>query len=85
MINRLSIIVPVYNVEKYISRCLDSLVNQDYDNYEIIIIDDGSPDKSIDIVKEYSLKYPNLISIINQVNKGISSARNSGIRNECHR
>lgn len=73
-----SIIVPTYNGEKYISRCLDSLVNQTYKNIEIIVVDDGSSDNTPNILKEYSKKYSN-IKIIKQKNSGVSSARNNAI------
>ena len=75
-----SIIVPVYNVEKYIERCIESIINQTYKNLEIILVDDGSIDKSINICKKYS-KIDNRIVIIEQENKGVSSARNTGIKN----
>ena len=58
MSKELSIIVPVYNVEKYIDKCLNSLVNQTMDNYEIIIVVDGSKDNSIEFVKKYQKQYP---------------------------
>lgn len=74
----LSIIIPVYNLEKYIVHCLDSLVVQIEDNVEIIIIDDGSKDKSGDICKEYSSKY-HYIKYFYQENAGVSAARNYGI------
>ena len=74
----LSIIVPVYNVEKYLRQCLDSLVNQDYQNFEIICINDGSNDNSEDILKEYSSKY-SFLSYYSKENGGLSSARNYGI------
>lgn len=74
----LSIIVPVYNVEKYLKQCLDSLINQTLDNYEIIIINDGSTDSSADIINEYCSINRN-IKIINQKNSGLSAARNRGI------
>ncbi|MBO4815559.1 MAG: glycosyltransferase [Clostridia bacterium] len=76
---KLSIIVPVYNVEKYISECLESLVNQTINNYEIIVVIDGSQDKSIDIVKEYKERYPNIINFFETKNKGLSAARNYGL------
>lgn len=71
---KFSIIVPVYNVEKYIKKCLDSIMNQSFKDYEVIVINDGTKDKSMDIVKKYDVK------IINQENKGQSSARNHGIK-----
>lgn len=73
-----SVIVPVYNVEKYLKRCLDSIVNQTYKNIEIICIDDGSPDRSIDILREFEKK-DNRVKVIRQQNMGLSGARNTGI------
>lgn len=75
----ISIIVPVYNVEKYLRRCLESIINQTYDNLEIILIDDGSTDNSLLICKEYQ-SIDDRIKVISQENKGLSSARNVGIR-----
>jgi len=75
---KLSIIVPVYNVEKYIVRCINSLVHQNFDDYEIIVVDDGSPDRSIEVLNE-SVR-SNKISIIRQANAGLSSARNTGLK-----
>lgn len=75
----LSIIVPVYNVEKYLEDCVESLLNQTYQNYEIILVDDGSTDSSgkiCDIVAESSSK----IKVIHKENGGLSSARNTGLR-----
>lgn len=72
-----SIIVPVYNVEKYIGKCMESLINQTYKNIEILIINDGSPDNSIDVVKTFK---DERIKIINQKNKGVSAARNNGLK-----
>ncbi len=76
---KLSIIVPVYNVEKYLERCLESLVNQTIKEYEIIIVVDGSTDNSIKIVKKYKEKYSNLIKYVETENRGLSAARNYGI------
>lgn len=73
-----SIIVPIYNVEKFLPACLDSIITQSYSNIEVILVDDGSPDKSGDIADEYSLKDSRL-KVIHKINKGVSSARNSGI------
>lgn len=75
---KLSIIVPVYNVEAYIKKCIESLLTQDIDDYEILIINDGSTDSSIDILNSYYSKNTN-IRIINQENQGQSIARNNGI------
>ena len=74
----ISIIIPVYNVEKYISRCLDSLINQSYKNLEIILINDGSTDKSGEICDSYSNQYEN-IYVYHKKNGGVSSARNLGL------
>ena len=55
----ISIIIPVYNVEKFIRQCLDSILSQSYKNYEVILIDDKSKDSSLDIIREYETKYSN--------------------------
>lgn len=72
-----SIIVPVYNVEQYLSQCLDSLVTQTYQNIEIICVDDGSTDASSEILAEYALKNSR-VRVIRQENSGLSAARNVG-------
>ena len=74
----ISIIVPVYNVEKYIAKCLDSLVNQTYLNIEILLIDDGSTDKSLSICKKYAA-VDSRIKLFSKENGGVSSARNLGL------
>lgn len=74
-----SVIVPVYNVEKYLDKCLNSLVNQDFDNYEIIIVNDGSPDNSETIINKYEKKYKDKVRSYKKKNGGISSARNFGL------
>lgn len=73
------IIVPVFNVENYLEKCLESLVNQKYCNYKIICINDGSTDNSGSILEKYKRNYKNKIIIINQKNSGLSSARNTGL------
>lgn len=73
-----SVIVPIYNVEKYLRRCVDSLLNQSYTNLEIILIDDGSPDNCGNICDEYAL-LDNRVVVIHKKNGGLSSARNAGI------
>lgn len=73
-----SIIVPVYNTEPYLARCLDSLLAQSCDLYEIICIDDGSTDGSLNLLQKYAAKHKN-IKLITQNNSGVSSARNAGI------
>lgn len=74
----ISIIVPLYNVEKYIDKGIESLVHQDYTNIEIILIDDGSPDRSGTIADEWAL-LDKRISVIHQKNQGVSVARNTGL------
>lgn len=74
----ISIIIPVYKVEKYIHRCVDSVVNQTYKNLEIILVDDGSPDNCGKICDEYAEK-DNRIKVIHKENGGLSDARNWGI------
>ncbi|MEO2683100.1 glycosyltransferase family 2 protein, partial [Clostridium butyricum] len=75
----ISVIVPAYNVEKYIEECLLSLVNQTYKDIEIIIINDGSTDKTKEIIIEYQEKYKNITGY-NQKNNGVSVARNLGLK-----
>lgn len=75
---KISVIVPVYNVEKYLNKCLTSLVNQTYKNFEIIIINDGSTDNSLAICNKYSKKYDN-IKVYDHKNAGVAHARNVGI------
>ena len=77
--DKISVIIPVYNVERYLRECLDSIINQTYRNLEIICIDDGSLDNSINILKDYS-KIDNRIFIKQQQNRGPSKARNEGIK-----
>lgn len=76
---KVSIIIPVYNVEKYLKRCLDSIIRQTYKNLEIICVNDGSPDSSLEILRKYE-KQDSRIKIVDKENGGVSSARNSGIR-----
>ena len=75
----ISVIIPVYNVEKYLRECLDSVLAQTYKNLEIILIDDGSPDNCGKICDEYAQK-DNRIKVIHQVNQGVSAARNAGLK-----
>ena len=74
----LSVIVPVYNCEKYLPACLDSLINQTYNDTEIICVNDGSKDNSLTILKDYENK-DKRIKVIDKPNGGVSSARNTGI------
>ena len=76
---KVSVVVPVYNTEKYLDICLNSLVNQTIDDIEIIIVNDGSTDNSIKIIKKYMKQYPEKIVLLDQKNSGISVARNNGI------
>ena len=79
MANKLvSIIVPVYNVEKYLPKCVGSLINQTYKNVEIILVDDGSTDQSGNICDTY-LEKDNRIVVLHKKNGGLSDARNFGI------
>ena len=75
-----SIIIPVYNVEKYIHKCIDSILMQNHDDYEIILINDGSTDNSGKICDAYAM-LSQKIKVIHQINTGLSGARNTGIRN----
>ena len=75
---KISIIVPVYKVEDYLSRCIDSLINQTYQNLEIILVDDGSPDRCGEICDEYA-KFDERIKVIHKPNGGLSDARNKGL------
>ena len=76
---KVSIIVPIYNTGKYLKRCLDSIINQTYQNLEIILVNDGSTDDSPKIAESYAKKDPR-IKLLNQPNSGQSSARNAGIK-----
>lgn len=75
---KISIIVPVYNSQKYLEACLESLIQQSYENYEVILVNDGSTDNSLDICSHFSDKSEKVI-VINQENSGVSCARNKGL------
>lgn len=75
----ISCIIPIYNVESYLNYALDSILQQNFDSYEIILVDDGSTDGSARICDEYSNKYPERIRVYHTCNKGVSAARNMGI------
>ena len=75
---KISIIIPIYNSEKYIERCLKSIMYQNYDNLEIILVNDGSKDKSVEIMKKFQ-KLDNRIKIIDKKNTGVSDTRNRGL------
>lgn len=75
----ISVIVPIYKVEKYLRRCIDSIINQSYKNLEIILVDDGSPDECPQICEEYA-KIDGRIKLIHKSNEGLSEARNDGLK-----
>lgn len=77
---KVSIIVPVYNAEKFLPQCLDSLVNQSLDDYEVILINDGSKDSSAEIIEQYKNKYPQIINAVTVQNGGQGRARNIGMK-----
>ena len=74
----ISVILPVYKVEKYIGKCLDSICKQSYDSLEVILVDDGSPDRSGIICDQYAAKHANFV-VIHKENGGVSSARKEGL------
>ena len=75
---KVSVIIPIYNVERYVEKCVQSIIGQDYNNIEIILVNDGSPDKSDDIIRRMAAEDSRIV-IVEQDNKGVSSARNAGI------
>ena len=75
----ISVIIPCYNVEKYIDRCVESVLNQTYRNLEIILVDDGSTDSTGKICDRYS-QTDRRIRVVHQKNGGLSSARNTGLK-----
>lgn len=76
----LSIIVPIYNVSDYLEECLDSIYRLKNQEYEVILVNDGSTDNSLEIITQYCKKFPDKTKVINQENKGLSGARNAGLR-----
>ena len=74
-----SIVVPVYNVEKYLHKCVKSILSQCYENFEVILVDDGSTDRCSEICDEFALN-DSRCRVIHQPNKGLSGARNSGLK-----
>ena len=76
---KISIIVPAYNVQKYIKQCLESIINQTYKNLEIIVVNDGSKDKTLDIIESIAKDDPRII-VINQENQGVSATRNNALK-----
>ena len=79
MIPKISVVVPMYGVENYLKNCIDSLLNQTLQGIEIILVDDGSPDRCGEIADEYALKHNN-IKVVHQKNAGLGPARNSGMK-----
>lgn len=75
-----SIIIPVYNAEKFIEECIESILNQTFNNFEVLCINDGSTDNSLEILEKYS-KLDNRIKVLTQTNQGSSAARNLGLKN----
>ena len=76
---KISIIVPVYNSEKYLYKCIESVVSQNPVECEMILVDDGSTDKSLDMMNKAAEKYP-YIRVMHQTNQGVSMARNTGLK-----
>jgi len=77
---RFSILIPVYNVEQYLNECVESVLSQDMGDYEIVLIDDGSTDKSGQICDEYKEKYPEKISVVHKQNEGLLMARRDALK-----
>ena len=75
----ISVIVPIYNVEKYLDKCVDSIINQTYKNLEIILVDDGSPDNCPQMCDDYAKK-DSRIRVVHKENGGLSDARNAGMK-----
>ena len=75
---KVSVIVPVYKVEQYLRQCMDSLVGQTLQEIEIVAVNDGSPDNSLQILEEYQIKYPQKVRVFSIENQGVSHARNYG-------
>ena len=79
-----SVVIPAYNASRFIRYTLDSVRNQTFDDFEIVVVNDGSKDDTLEIIKAYFVDFPGLnYKIIDQVNRGIGGARNSGIKKAC--
>ena len=76
---KVSVIIPIYNVEPYLKKCIESVLRQDFSDYEVLLVDDGSTDSSPAICDEYAQTYPQ-VQVIHQENKGLGGARNTGIQ-----
>ena len=77
---KVSVIVPIYNVEKQLAKCLDSLLNQTLKDIQIILVNDGSEDSSAEIAKKYVVKDPDRVLYFEKANGGLSDARNYGLK-----
>lgn len=77
--NEISVIIPIYNGGKFITKCIESILNQSFSDFEIILVDDGSNDNSVSIIKRYAANHNNIKAVF-QKNGGVSSARNAGIK-----
>ena len=77
---KVSVVVPVYNVEPYLDRCLNSLLNQSFEDFEVIIVNDGSPDKSALIIEKYVELNSKIFKSFTKKNGGLSDARNYGLK-----
>ena len=77
---KVSIIVPVYNVGKFLPKCLDSLVNQTLTDIEIIVVNDGSTDKTGEIADAYAAEYPSIVKVVHQENGGHGEGINQGVK-----
>ncbi len=75
----LSIIIPCYNAERWVARCLDSILNQGVDDMEIIAVNDGSKDGTLSVLREYENLHPSIIKVVDKSNGGAASARNKGL------
>lgn len=78
---KFGVVVPFYGVEKYIEKCLDSLLKQSYKNYIVVLVDDGSKDGSRTIAERYTKRYPEQFMIVEEMNQGLGEARNFGVKN----
>ena len=81
--DKISIVVPVYNAEQRLKFCVDSILQQTYDNYELILVDDGSTDNSVKICDAYASSY-SFVHVYHIQNQGVSHARNYGIEADVH-
>ena len=76
--DKISVVVPVYNSEKYLQKCIDSILNQSFTNIEVLLVDDGSSDKSMQICRQYS-EQDNRVKVFYKENSGVSDTRNFGL------